>query len=169
MDSRLTGKVIVVAGAGGIGDELARRYAGEGASVVLGDIDGDRAIATAEAIAATGATCIGTHLDGGDDASIKAMVDLAVSRLGGLDGFHANYAGFNDGEFGARRHRHSAGRLRRCLEGQRARLHAVHPLRHSRNAQARRRVDALHRVGRRLHGRAGAGGLCDEQRSRCTR
>jgi NAD(P)-dependent dehydrogenase (short-subunit alcohol dehydrogenase family) len=96
--NRLEGKVIVVAGAGGIGDELARRYAGEGASVLLGDIDSDRAIATAEAIAAAGAMCIGTYLDGGDDASIKASVDLAVSRFGGLDGFHANYAGFNDND-----------------------------------------------------------------------
>jgi NAD(P)-dependent dehydrogenase (short-subunit alcohol dehydrogenase family) len=95
MAGRLDGKVIVVAGAGGIGDELARRYAGEGAAVVLGDIDGDRAIATAEGIAATGTTCVGTFLDGGDDASIEASVGLAVSRFGGLDGFHANYAGFN--------------------------------------------------------------------------
>lgn len=95
MEGRLQGKVIVVAGAGGIGDELARRYAREGAAVVLGDIDGDRAVATAEDIAATGARCLGTRLDGGDDASIKASVDLAVGRFGGLDGFHANYAAFN--------------------------------------------------------------------------
>ena len=98
MHGRLKGKAIVVAGAGGIGDELARRYAGEGASVVLGDIDGARAIAVAEAIAAAGATAIGTQLDGGDDASIKAAVDLAVATYGGLDGFHANYACFKDGE-----------------------------------------------------------------------
>jgi NAD(P)-dependent dehydrogenase (short-subunit alcohol dehydrogenase family) len=98
MQDRLTGKVIVVAGAGGIGDGLARRYAAEGASVVLGDIDGPRAIATAESIARTGATCIGTFVDGGDDDSIGAMVELAVSKFGGLDGFHANYAGFNDND-----------------------------------------------------------------------
>jgi NAD(P)-dependent dehydrogenase (short-subunit alcohol dehydrogenase family) len=95
---RLQGKVIVVAGAGGIGDELARRYASEGASVVVGDIDRDRVMATAEAIAGTGVSCIGTHLDGGDEASIKAIVALAVSRFGGLDGLHANYAGFNDND-----------------------------------------------------------------------
>ncbi|MGE3692716.1 MAG: SDR family NAD(P)-dependent oxidoreductase [Novosphingobium sp.] len=98
MEQRLTGKIIAVAGAGGIGDELARRYAAEGASVVLGDIDGDRAIATAEVIAASGGACLGTHLDGGDDVSIKALVDLAVTTFGGLDGFHANYAGFSDGD-----------------------------------------------------------------------
>ena len=101
MQDRLTGKIIVVAGAGGIGDELARRYASEGASVVLGDIDGDRAKSAAEAISATGAVAIGTTLDGADDASIKAAVDLAVSTYGGLDGFHANYASFKDGESGA--------------------------------------------------------------------
>ena len=98
MDNRLTGKVIVVAGAGGIGDELARRYTGEGASVVLGDIEGDRARTVADAIAATGAACIGTDLDGADDASIKAIVALAVAKFGGLDGFHANYAGFSEGD-----------------------------------------------------------------------
>ncbi len=98
MQDRLIGKVVVVAGAGGIGDELARRYAAEGAQVVLGDIDGGRADETARAICETGATCIGTPLDGGDDGSIKAAVDLAVARFGGLDGFHANYATFPAGE-----------------------------------------------------------------------
>lgn len=98
MQDRLTGKIIVVAGAGGIGDELARRYCAEGASVVLGDIDGDRAIATAAEIAATGATIVGTYLDGGDESSIRAIVDLAVATYGGLDGFHANYAGFAAGD-----------------------------------------------------------------------
>jgi NAD(P)-dependent dehydrogenase (short-subunit alcohol dehydrogenase family) len=98
MQDRLTGKVICVAGAGGIGDELAARYAGEGAAVVLGDIDGPRARANAEALAAKGLTVIGTDLDGADDSSIKAMVDLAVTKFGGLDGFHANYAGFNAGD-----------------------------------------------------------------------
>lgn len=95
MQDRLTGKVIVVAGAGGIGDELARRYSSEGASVVLGDIDGDRAKAVAASI---GNAVTGTLLDGGDDASIKASVDLAIKTYGGLDGFHANYACFPPGE-----------------------------------------------------------------------
>ena len=39
MQGRLDGKVIVVAGAGGIGSGLARRYAAEGAAVVVGDIE----------------------------------------------------------------------------------------------------------------------------------
>ncbi|MEO6716798.1 MAG: SDR family oxidoreductase [Novosphingobium sp.] len=97
MQPRLSGKVIVVAGAGGIGDELARRYCAEGALVVLGDIDGDRAKSVATSI---GAAATGSHLDGGDENSIKAIVDLAVATYGGLDGFHANYATFPAGERG---------------------------------------------------------------------
>ncbi len=100
MDGRLRGKVIVVAGAGGIGSGLARRYAAEGAAVVVGDLDEQGAQALAADIVAAGGTALGAHLDGGDDASVKALVDLAVSRFGGLDGFHANYASFKDGESG---------------------------------------------------------------------
>jgi NAD(P)-dependent dehydrogenase (short-subunit alcohol dehydrogenase family) len=98
---RLEGKVIVVAGAGGIGNGLAKRYAREGASVVLGDIDTTTAEQAVHEIAEAGDTALATRLDGADDASIKAAVDLAVERFGGLDGFHANYASFADGDTGA--------------------------------------------------------------------
>jgi NAD(P)-dependent dehydrogenase (short-subunit alcohol dehydrogenase family) len=97
MQDRLTGKVIIVAGAGGIGNELARRYAAEGASVVLGDLDANLAQSTVATIAEVGRTAIAAQLDGGDDTSLKAIVDLAVTTFGGLDGFHANYANFADG------------------------------------------------------------------------
>lgn len=100
MSDRLKDKVIVVAGAGGIGSGLARRYAAEGASVVVGDIDEYAARTLAAEIAESGGRAAGTHLDGGDDASIKGLVDLAVANFGGLDGFHANYASFKDGESG---------------------------------------------------------------------
>jgi NAD(P)-dependent dehydrogenase (short-subunit alcohol dehydrogenase family) len=101
MQGRLKGKVIVVAGAGGIGDELARRYAAEGAAVVLGDIDiGVARKAVADITAAAG-NAIGVELDGADDESIKAAIDLAVGKFGGVDGFHVNFASFRDGETGA--------------------------------------------------------------------
>lgn len=93
--SKLAGKVVVVAGAGGIGSGLARRYAAEGAAVVLGDIDDAAARATAQAI--PGGRVIATHLDGADDASVAAIVALALAEFGGLDGFHANFASFQDG------------------------------------------------------------------------
>lgn len=100
MDGRLKDKIIIVAGAGGIGDELARRYAGEGASVVLGDVDGERAKATAAYIAELGNTAIGIALDGSDDESVRRAVELAVGKFGGLDGLHANFAEFNQGDDG---------------------------------------------------------------------
>jgi NAD(P)-dependent dehydrogenase (short-subunit alcohol dehydrogenase family) len=100
MEGRLAGKVVVIAGAGGIGSGLARRYAAEGAAVVVGDLDEPGARSLADEIVADGGQALGTHLDGGDDASIKALVDLAISSFGGLDGFHANYASFKDGESG---------------------------------------------------------------------
>ena len=96
MQARLGGKVIIVAGGGGIGGGCARRYAEEGASVILGDIDEAAAKATAADIGA-----VGIRLDGADDASVAAAVELAVARFGGLDGFHANFACFKDGESGA--------------------------------------------------------------------
>ncbi|MCW1428186.1 SDR family NAD(P)-dependent oxidoreductase [Novosphingobium sp. JCM 18896] len=98
---RLRNKVIVVAGAGGIGGGLARRYAAEGAAVVLGDLDAASVAATVAEITAAGGTAVGTALDGADEASVNAGVALAVERFGGLDGFHANFASFKDGESGA--------------------------------------------------------------------
>jgi NAD(P)-dependent dehydrogenase (short-subunit alcohol dehydrogenase family) len=97
MQRRLEGKVIVVAGAGGIGDELARRYAREGASVLVGDLDGAAASALAADIEGGGGVAIGVELDGADDDSVSSAVGLAVSRFGGLDGLHANFASFRDG------------------------------------------------------------------------
>jgi NAD(P)-dependent dehydrogenase (short-subunit alcohol dehydrogenase family) len=95
MMQRLAGKVILVAGGGGIGDELARRYASEGARVVLGDIDFDRASAVAEDIRGAGNEATAAHLDGADEQSIAAAVTLAGETYGGLDGLHVNFASFS--------------------------------------------------------------------------
>lgn len=95
---RLKGKAIIVAGAGGIGNELARRYASEGGSVIVGDIDGDTARGVTEEITEAGGTAIGIELDGSDDDAVKASVDRAKAEFGRLDGFHANFACFLDGE-----------------------------------------------------------------------
>lgn len=97
MLNRLTGKVIVVAGAGGIGNALAQRSAREGASVVLGDIDPGVAESVVDEIVAAGGTAVATLLDGADDASSKDIIDLAVSRFGALDSIHVNFAHMADG------------------------------------------------------------------------
>jgi NAD(P)-dependent dehydrogenase (short-subunit alcohol dehydrogenase family) len=93
---RLESKTILVAGNGGIGSELARRYAMEGAAVVLGDLDLDSAHAVAEEITRTGGKAVATLLDGTDENSIAAAVALASETYGGLDGLHANFASFAD-------------------------------------------------------------------------
>jgi len=94
MNERLADKTILVAGGGGIGGGLARRFAAEGANVVLGDIDQSAAEKIVEEIVANGGTAIATRLDGADESSANAAVALACDRFGGLDGVHANFANF---------------------------------------------------------------------------
>jgi len=96
---RLVGKTILVAGGGGIGGGLARRFAAEGANVVLGDIALEPAQATVDEIAASGGQALAVALDGADEASAQAAVAAAVDRFGGLDGIHLNFATFVDGGF----------------------------------------------------------------------
>lgn len=97
--NRLQDKTILVAGGGGIGGGLARRFAAEGANVVLGDIALDGAKELVAGIAADGGTAIATHLDGTDEDSTQAAVALACETFGGLDGMHVNFATFVDGDF----------------------------------------------------------------------
>src|SRR5262245_45196430 len=97
MGSILQDKVIVVAGCGGIGDGLVERYANEGAFVVAGDLDEERAGAVAARVDPSAERVIATALDGGDEESIAAIVRTATTRFGRLDGFHANYAYFGSG------------------------------------------------------------------------
>jgi NAD(P)-dependent dehydrogenase (short-subunit alcohol dehydrogenase family) len=78
----LNNKVIIVAGgATGIGAATCRRLADEGAHVVVGDINAGAAEATARAIG-------GRHLqfDITNEENCRALVDVAVSAFGGLDG-----------------------------------------------------------------------------------
>jgi NAD(P)-dependent dehydrogenase (short-subunit alcohol dehydrogenase family) len=95
---RLEGKVILIAGAGGIGNACAKRLASEGASVVLGDIVADVATGCAEEIFEAGGKAVGLELDGSEEASIAAAVEVALSRFGGLDGMHANYLQPSEGD-----------------------------------------------------------------------
>jgi NAD(P)-dependent dehydrogenase (short-subunit alcohol dehydrogenase family) len=80
---KLARKVAVVTGgARGIGAAICRRYADEGARVVVADILADEAAALARAI---GRDAFGVQLDVTKRASIDTMVETVVARAGGID------------------------------------------------------------------------------------
>jgi len=89
----LAGKVAVVAGgAGGIGSATCLRLAEEGATVVVGDLNGSAAQAVAQQIVERGGRAAARTTDTSDDASVAELVGFAVAEHGGLDLLHANAA-----------------------------------------------------------------------------
>src|SRR5690606_5469274 len=75
----LPDKVAVITGAGaGIGRRLAERFAAEGASVVIGDIDLEAAQSAADVIAASGARALAVRNDVVDEGSVDALVSAAI-------------------------------------------------------------------------------------------
>ncbi len=82
-----TGKVAIVTGAGkGIGFEICRKLAAEGANVILNDIDETLARQAANNISAnTKGRCVYMAGDSGDAAFINAMVNKALNSFGQVD------------------------------------------------------------------------------------
>jgi NAD(P)-dependent dehydrogenase (short-subunit alcohol dehydrogenase family) len=76
---------IVTGGAQNIGAGIARAFAGAGAKVMIADLHGDKAAATAAALAAeTGQDVRGMGCDVTNEADIRATVTAAVAAFGGL-------------------------------------------------------------------------------------
>jgi NAD(P)-dependent dehydrogenase (short-subunit alcohol dehydrogenase family) len=88
----LGGKVVVVAGGGGIGAATVERLIEGGAKVVVGDLDGAHVEDLAARMRQRGGECIGMAFDIADEASVNALVARAVDAWGGLDALHANAA-----------------------------------------------------------------------------
>lgn len=92
----LENKVVIVAGLGGIGNGLARRFADEGARLVVGDLDAELVSRVVADIDPSGERVRGVPLDGADEESVIAIVALAVDTFGSLDGVHVNFANTAD-------------------------------------------------------------------------
>ena len=98
---RLEGKVAVITGGGGgLGREMGRLFAGEGASVVLGDISDEGLEQTATLIRSDGGIADSRQCDVSNEGDVEALVAAALSRHGRLD-VMCNNAGIPTPGFGS--------------------------------------------------------------------
>ena len=87
----LEGRVAIITGAAsGIGRATARRFAREGAAVIIADIDCDGGEACAREIHGAGGQAIFVETDVSRESDLQNMVDRAVQTYGGLDILHNN-------------------------------------------------------------------------------
>jgi NAD(P)-dependent dehydrogenase (short-subunit alcohol dehydrogenase family) len=89
----LEGKVGIVTGAGsGIGRATAVRMAGEGAAVVVADINLDGAAQTVHTIQTDGGRAVAQWVDVAEEDAVVEMIGAALSSFGRLDCLHNNAA-----------------------------------------------------------------------------
>jgi NAD(P)-dependent dehydrogenase (short-subunit alcohol dehydrogenase family) len=82
--------VVVTGGGSGIGAALARRFAAEGARVVVNDINADAAAAVAASCAAATAGAIPAGGDAATEDGVAALIATARRELGEIDIYCAN-------------------------------------------------------------------------------
>lgn len=85
-DFRMDGQIaIITGGAQNIGEGIARTFAAAGAKVMIADLNGEKAIATAKALSEeTGQSVIGIGCDVTKEEEIRRCVDATVKAFGGV-------------------------------------------------------------------------------------
>ncbi len=91
MSGRLQDKsIIITGGSTGIGRATALRAAGEGANLIIADINDDDGESVVEEISANGGSARYCRTDVTVAAEVKASIDAAISAYGRLDGAFNN-------------------------------------------------------------------------------
>lgn len=106
---------VITGGARGFGEGFGRALAAEGAHVVLVDIDGSAAEATAADIRAQGMAATGLAGDVTDEARMAAVMAQAAAIHGGID-LLVNNAGLHSDEYGQPITRMGYAKTRRLFE-----------------------------------------------------
>jgi NAD(P)-dependent dehydrogenase (short-subunit alcohol dehydrogenase family) len=83
---RFDGKVVLITGgAGAIGSASARRFAAEGAKLVIVDRNRDRAEMLVEALGDAGTAALAVEADVGEKAAVDSAVEAALQMFGRID------------------------------------------------------------------------------------
>ncbi|MEQ8841885.1 MAG: SDR family NAD(P)-dependent oxidoreductase [Acidimicrobiales bacterium] len=76
---------VIIGGGGGVGRGIALGLAGQGARVVIADIDLDTAAAVADELTASGHDAVACVVDATELVSLAALADMAEARYGSID------------------------------------------------------------------------------------